>query len=198
MEANRTHLGIQRTAKTRHEPAPPEGEAASIQDAVKGFTDRVDYPLMVVTVVDHLGDLSGCLAGFVTQCSIQPPRFLVCISKVNHTYFVAEHVEAIALHLLGEDQTELASLFGEWSGDAICKFDRVEWHRGSSGAPVLDDCAAWLEGVVLDRFSVGDHEAFLMRPASGGSGSGGSGGTTGRILTLKGAPDFDPGHPAVP
>jgi flavin reductase (DIM6/NTAB) family NADH-FMN oxidoreductase RutF len=170
----------------------PGAEPASIGDAVNSFTDRVDYPLMVVTVADHLGDLSGCLAGFVTQCSIRPPRFLVCISKLNHTYFVAEQAKAIALHLLGEDQTELASLFGEWSGDAICKFDQVGWHRGSLGAPVLEGCAAWLEGLVLDRFSVGDHEAFLMRPASGGSG------TYDEILTLKSAPDFDAGHPAVP
>ena len=170
----------------------PEPEPASIGDAVTGFTDRLDHPLMVVTVADDQGDLSGCLAGFVTQCSIRPPRFLVCISKLNHTYFVAEQSKAIALHLLGESQTELASLFGERSGDAICKLDHIAWHRGSMGAPVLDDCAAWLEGVVLDRFSVGDHEAFLMRPASGGSGG------YDRILTLERAPDFDPGHPAVP
>jgi flavin reductase (DIM6/NTAB) family NADH-FMN oxidoreductase RutF len=170
----------------------PEAEAASVENAVRSFADRVDHPLMVVTVADDRGDLSGCLAGFVTQCSIRPPRYVVCISKLNHTYFVAEQAKAIALHLLGEDQTELASLFGERSGDAICKFDQVGWHRGSMGAPVLDDCAAWLEGGVLDRLSVGDHEAFLMRPASGGSG------TYDGILTLKGAPDFDPGHPAVP
>jgi flavin reductase (DIM6/NTAB) family NADH-FMN oxidoreductase RutF len=173
-------------------PTGSEVEPTPIGEAVNSFTDRVDHPLMVVTVADRLGSPSGCLAGFVTQCSIQPPRFLVCISKLNHTYFVAEQARYLALHLLGEDQTELASLFGEWSGDVICKFDRIGWHRGSKGAPLLNDCAAWLEGVVLDRFSVGDHEAFLMGPVSGGSGRSDG------ILTIKGAPDFDPGHPAVP
>ena len=44
-----------------------------IGEAVNTFTDRIDHPLMVVTVVDQLGNLSGCLAGFITQCSIQPP-----------------------------------------------------------------------------------------------------------------------------
>src|SRR5450755_4607140 len=97
----------------------PEAEPASIREAVTSFTDRVDDPLMVVTVAGDWGDLSGCLAGFVTQCRIRPPRFLVCISKLHHTYFVAEQAKAIALHLLGEDQTELASLFGERSGDAV-------------------------------------------------------------------------------
>ena len=41
------------------------------------FFDRVDYPLYVVTVRSPDGEMSGCLAGFVTQCSIDPPNFLV-------------------------------------------------------------------------------------------------------------------------
>jgi flavin reductase (DIM6/NTAB) family NADH-FMN oxidoreductase RutF len=170
----------------------PEQEAASIREAMDAFSDRTDHPLMVVTVVGRAGELSGCLVGFVTQCSIHPPRFLVCISKVNHTYFVAEQADAIALHLLGDRQTELASLFGEMSGDAVRRFDQCDWHRATTGAPVLDHCAVWLEGVVLDRFSVGDHEAFLMRPTAG------SRGTCGGLLTAHNAPDLNPGHPAIP
>ncbi len=169
-----------------------DSQPASIGDAVESFTGRVDYPLVVATVVGHQGDLSGCLAGFVTQCSIHPPHFLVCISNINHTYVVAQQATAIALHLLGEEQTDVASLFGERSGDSICKFDRVAWHPGGLGAPVLDDCAAWLEGDVLDRFGVGDHEAFLMRPQSGGSGR------HGRVLTLESGPHFHPAHPVAP
>ncbi len=55
------------------------------------FPDRVDYPYYVVTVRSPDAEMSGCLAGFVTQCSIDPPNFLVCISKVNHTLAVAQH-----------------------------------------------------------------------------------------------------------
>jgi flavin reductase (DIM6/NTAB) family NADH-FMN oxidoreductase RutF len=60
--------------------------------------------------------MSGCLAGFVTQCSISPPNFLVCISKVNHTLVVAQHSSGMGLHLLGADQVDLARLFGEETG----------------------------------------------------------------------------------
>ena len=37
------------------------------------FFDLIDYPYFVVTVRSPEADMSGCLAGFVTQCSIDPP-----------------------------------------------------------------------------------------------------------------------------
>lgn len=164
----------------------------SVGPAMEAFSDRSDYPLYVVTVATAEGENSGCLAGFVTQCSITPPRFLVCLSKLNHSFFVGEQATGIALHLLGDDQTELASLFAERTGDDYDKFEHCEWHRGVSAAPVLEHCAAWLEGSILDRFSVGDHEALLMSPVTGGAGH-----HTG-LLTLSNAPPFRPGHPGAP
>lgn len=159
--------------------------------AMEAFSSRTDYPLMVVTVAADADERSGCIAGFVTQCSIVPPRFLVCISKVNHTFAVAQGCRSMALHLLGRDQVALASLFGEQTGDSVDKFVHCRWSRGRTGAPVLENCAAWLEGGVLDRFEVGDHVAFLMHPVAGGAG------TEEGLLTYRSAPDLDPGHPAT-
>ena len=70
------------------------------------------------------------LAGFVTQASIDPVRFIVCISKINHTFGVAVRSTGLGLHLLGADQRATASLFGEQTGDVIDKFERVQWRRG--------------------------------------------------------------------
>jgi flavin reductase (DIM6/NTAB) family NADH-FMN oxidoreductase RutF len=169
----------------------PEGEAAAIAAGMAAFTDRVDYPLLVLTVGTPGHELSGCLVGFVTQCSIVPPRLLVCVSKVNHTFFASERSDGLALHLLGEGQTAMASLFGEESGDTVSKFDHCAWSRGAIGAPLLDDCAAWLECRVLDRFDTGDHRALLVRPVSGGPGNQPG------VLTYRNAPHFHPGHPAT-
>ena len=77
----------------------------------------VDYPYYVVTVRAPDAEMSGCLAGFVAQCSIDPPNFLVCISKVNHTFAVAEQRRAWGSTFSGSDQGELARLFGEETGD---------------------------------------------------------------------------------
>jgi flavin reductase (DIM6/NTAB) family NADH-FMN oxidoreductase RutF len=153
------------------------------------FLARVDYPFYVVTVQARDGALSGCLAGFVTQCSIEPPNFLVCVSKVNHTFGVAQRSSAMGLHLLGADQVELARRFAEETGDLVDKFAGLEWRPGPNGAPLLAESAVAVEGVILGHFSVGDHEAFLVRAT--GSVDGGHAG----LLTFRGAPPFRAGHP---
>lgn len=150
--------------------------------------EATDYPLYIVTAGTK-GDPSGCLAGFVTQASIDPVRFIICISKINHTFPIADRSEGLGLHLLGSDQMEMASLFGEQSGDVIDKFDRVGWLQGSTGVPVLSECAAWVEGRVIDRMDGGDHEAFLIAVVDGGSG------THAGQFRLSDAANFEAGHP---
>ena len=160
-------------------------------DAIGAFTETTDYPLLVITTAADGGECSGCLAGFVTQCSIDPPRFLVCISRVNHTFVVAQRARFLVLHLLGDQQTDLASQFGERTGDSVDKFADVRWHPGPEGVPVLDDCAAWILVEILARFDVGDHQAALTAPLDGGAGNQSG------LLTFNNAPSLDAGHPAT-
>ena len=39
------------------------------------------------------GDADACLVGFTSQCSIEPPRFAVFLSKANHTYELASRAD---------------------------------------------------------------------------------------------------------
>lgn len=159
-------------------------------DDLDPFFDLIDYPYYVVTVRAPDADMAGCLVGFATQCSIDPPNFLVCVSKENHTLAVAERSNCMGLHLLGEDQADLARLFGEETGDLVDKFASVDWRLGTSGAPLLVDAAVSMEGRILGHFSVGDHEAFVMRAqrAIAGPHPG--------LLTYRGGPSLRPAHPA--
>jgi flavin reductase (DIM6/NTAB) family NADH-FMN oxidoreductase RutF len=161
-----------------------------VERGIDAFTERTDYPLVVVTATSPNGECSGCLAGFLTQCSIEPPRFLVCISKVNHTFDVVTRSEVIALHLLGEDQHDVASLFGETTGDKVDKFAGIGWRAGPLGVPLLDECAAWLVVGIVRRVNAGDHVALMTYPIVGGPGSRPG------LLTLRSAPPLQAGHPA--
>ncbi len=157
--------------------------------AIDGLTATTNYPLYVATVSSSEAH-SGCLAGFVTQCSINPPRFIVCISKANHTNLVVDKQSSICLHLLGSGQQAMAELFGSLTGDDIDKFDHCEWTSGTTGVPVLSHCAAWMEGAIRQSFDVGDHIAHVIDPVDGGLGDQDG------LLTLKAAPNIDPGHPS--
>ena len=131
-----------------------------------GFPDLVadlEYPMAVVTCDDGRQH-SGCLVGFLSQCSIDPPRMMVWISETNHTHPVALSSDHLGVHLLSSAERDLAELFGSRTGDEVDKFSRCHWHRGAGGAPVLDDCARWFVGRVLEHRAHGDHTGFLLEP----------------------------------
>jgi len=103
----------------------------------------------------------GCLVGFATQCSIDPVRFLVCLSNKNRTYRLAREATHMALHVVPEDRPELAELFGGETADEVDKLGQVEHSQGPGGVPLIAGCP-YVAGAVRDRFDAGDHVAFLL------------------------------------
>ena len=132
--------------------------------AFNALMGALDYPMFIVTVVD--GDQrAGCLVGFAGQVSIQPPRFMACLSDKNRTYRVASGgAEHLAVHLVPAQAIELAELFGGQTGDEVDKFERAAWREGPHGVPVLDDCPNWFVGRILEQVVLGDHVGFLLEP----------------------------------
>ncbi|MFE2884070.1 flavin reductase family protein [Streptomyces sp. NPDC059272] len=155
------------------------------------FTDLLDPPMYVVTT-EADGERAGCLVGFGSQCSIEPARFMVWLSKANRTFRVAEHAERLTVHLLRRDQVHLARLFGGETGDRIDKFADVPWHPGPGGSPVLDEAPAWFVGRVESRIDGGDHVGFLLAPETVTNARD----DTVTPLALSDALDIDPGHAA--
>ena len=153
------------------------------------FLAGLDYPMFVVTAAGN-GERSGCLVGFATQASIDPPRMLVCISVANHTYPVALEARLLAVHVLDPEQKDLAELFGSETGDEVDKFERCRWRPGPDGVPLLEDCPRFMIGRVLSRHEFGDHVGHLLEPVDVEA----AGDTAG--ITLDDVNDIDPGHPA--
>ncbi|MFG2784721.1 flavin reductase family protein [Streptomyces prunicolor] len=158
------------------------------------FTDLLDYPMYVVTAEGD-GERAGCLVGFASQCSIEPARFMVWLSRANRTFRVAERAERLAVHLLRRDQDRLARLFGGETGDRTDKFTDVAWHRGPGGSLILDEAPAWFVGRVENRVDGGDHVGFLLAPEAA-EDPGGLAGDHTALLTLADTHDIAPGHPA--
>lgn len=156
------------------------------------FQELLDYPMYVVTAA--VGEeRAGCLVGFATQCSIDPPRFMVWLSVANHTYTVADRADHLAVHLLDRRRSALAALFGGETGDRTDKFARVAWQpRGPAGTPVLDGAAAWFIGRVLERTPAGDHVGFLLDVTEVGP----AGTDPAQVLAFRDARGIEAGHPA--
>ncbi len=173
---------------------PAEEFAPLSTEKYDEFVEGLDYPMFIVTTVatdgQHRGERAGCLVGFTTQASIDPPRFLVCLSDKNHTYRVAQGAELLAVHGLDSDEVDIAKLFGGETGDEVDKFAQCSWRPGPGGVPLLDECPRVLVGRVLRRDDWGDHVGFLVEPIEVESHEAGKG------LGFEQVDDLDPGHSA--
>jgi flavin reductase (DIM6/NTAB) family NADH-FMN oxidoreductase RutF len=149
-----------------------------------------DATMLVVTTQAN-GHSSGCLVGFSTQASIRPPRFLVGLSRANHTFGVASRADHLAVHVLSRRSMELAELFGGQTDDEVNKFDHCAWHSGPEGMPILDDAVGWLVGKTLDRIDFGDHVGYLLEPVAGWFSE-----RADDLVHLADVIGLDPGHDA--
>ena len=128
------------------------------------LTSQLDGPLVVVTVTNGRAR-GGCVVGFHSQCSIEPGRFAVWLSKANHTYRVALQAERFAVHFLTESDLEVAELFGTTTSDEVDKFAACAWQPGDGGVPLLAACPNRFVGrrvALLDEGS--DHVCVVLEP----------------------------------
>jgi flavin reductase (DIM6/NTAB) family NADH-FMN oxidoreductase RutF len=163
-----------------------------VERAFHELLGSLDFPMFVVTTAaSDDGERSGCLVGFATQCSIHPPRFLVCISQRNHTARVASRADFLAAHLVPRDQMAVANLFGEETGDEVDKFEGCSWSPGPGGVPLLDACPVRFVGRISERVPLGDHTGYLLIPEQAHGRA-----APGDHVRFLDVTDMDPGHPA--
>jgi flavin reductase (DIM6/NTAB) family NADH-FMN oxidoreductase RutF len=161
----------------------------TVTETFIALTGRLDYPMLLVTTAAE-GERAGCLVGFSTQCSIDPPRFIACLSDKNHTQRVASRADALAVHFLPPDAEALAELFGSQTGDEVDKFARCRWEPGALGVPIIGECRSWFVGRILERHTLGDHVAFVLEPIAAVDG-----GESERV-TFSDVKHLEPGHEA--
>lgn len=159
-------------------------------NAFEDLVALLDGPMFVVTT--SVGGLrAGCLVGFATQVSIEPPRFLVALSKRNRTFRIATQCSFLAVHVFDERSMDVVELFGGQTGDRIDKFSRCSWHRGAHDMPILDEAAGWFLGRIIERLDLGDHVGHLLEPIDGVAPH-----APDPLVSLFDVRDMEPGHQA--
>jgi flavin reductase (DIM6/NTAB) family NADH-FMN oxidoreductase RutF len=125
---------------------------------------RLDGSLVVVTAA--AGDQrAGCVVGFHTQCSIEPARYALWLSKANLTYRVALFATHVGVHFLTGEDRPLFELFGGTSGDRTEKFDLCDWAPGPGGTPLLTACPTRVVLEIESRWDDGsDHVCVTGAP----------------------------------
>ena len=158
-------------------------------DDFAALTDELDFAMFIVTAA--AGDRrAGCLVGFTTQCSMDPLRYLVCLSRRNHTTAVAVDATLLAVHVVTAGTRGLADLFGTNCGAAIDKFERCDWTAGPEGVPLLTGCPDRFIGRIRSTEDFGDHIGFVLDVVEVSAGA------PGKPVTFQELRGLEPGHSA--
>jgi flavin reductase (DIM6/NTAB) family NADH-FMN oxidoreductase RutF len=135
-------------------PAPftPEEYRAALGQFATGVT--------IVTARAADGRLLGLTANSFNSVSLTPPLVLWSLAPQSTSmpgFLAATHY---AINVLAADQRLLAERFAR---KGIDRFEGTPWHRGLTGAPVIDGAVAVFECSHRSQHDEGDHLIFVGR-----------------------------------
>ena len=99
------------------------------------------------------------ISGFLSV-SLEPPLVLISIGEELTSEALLKESAAFAVNFLRDDQSELSDRFAGRLG-AVDRLEGVPTQPSISGAPILQDCLAWLDCRVVQTVAAGDHVLYI-------------------------------------
>ena len=122
---------------------------------------RFPSGVTVVTVRDDQQYDHGMTVSAFCSLSLEPPLVLICIDKSASLHGVlaaGNTASRFAVNILEAGQEEIARRFAE---EYPNRFEGIGFTRGTTGAPILEDCLAVIECEVQSRHPAGDHTIVI-------------------------------------
>lgn len=137
-------------------------------EAAKKATLRmIPYGLYVLAAKNG-SEIGAGAINWVTQTSFAPPLVAMGVKKDSHLYSVLRESGQFALSFLGSGQKDLAFAFfkpTEVNGQQMNGYG-FETHQ--TGAPVMSDAPAFVEGRVVGEIDLGDHSCVVGEVTNAG------------------------------
>ena len=130
---------------------------------LRSFAARFPTGVAVITTRNRSGKPQGLTISAVTSLSLEPPLFLICLSKQSNTLAALRESGAFGINFLARSQAALSRLFASKSDD---KFADVDYREGALGNPLLNGAIAHGECSLQTIHDGGDHAIVLGRLAS--------------------------------
>ncbi len=112
-------------------------------------------------------ELQGMTANAIASLSLDPVMILICVEKQTHTHRVLDQGGVFTVNILTEHQEDVSRLFAKRAEPEIGTLRGQRFSLGTTGAPILEDCLAYLECRVSSVADGGDHSIFLGRVVDG-------------------------------
>jgi len=129
------------------------------RDSMAGLCSGV----AVVTARREDGSPCGLVATSVSSFSAAPPSLLVSIGHASRCHVALVECERFGVHLLRDDQAEVAKLFASLADD---KFSGLDW-RWDGDVPLVGGTLAYLRCRRSALFELYDHSILIGDLAGG-------------------------------
>ncbi|MEU4622096.1 flavin reductase family protein [Actinoplanes sp. NPDC023801] len=123
-----------------------------LRDAFGRFATGV----AVITAYED-GRPTGLTVNSLTSVSLDPPLLLWCLRRASQRRDVFAHAQHFGVNVLAADQRPAS----RWFAADRQPFDRVAWHAGHAGVPLLDGAIAHYVCRRAGDFDGGDHIIVL-------------------------------------
>lgn len=131
----------------------------------------IPYGLYVLTGETDDGRAAASTVNWVTQVSFDPPLVVVGVKAGSGPHNVIKQAGCFALNVLGKDQGATAYTFfkpAEREGETI---GGEPVRTGSTGAPIIESCPAYVECRLVETVEKGDHSIFVGEVVDAGVAS---------------------------
>ena len=119
----------------------------------------LSYGVYILSSVNE-GEYCVSTITWVSQASFEPPMISVCIKRNSASYEIVKKRGEFILHLLGDNQKELASTFFKPTNFENEKLNGQEFSLDND-LPLLKDIPAYIQCKVVEILENGDHPLFL-------------------------------------
>jgi flavin reductase (DIM6/NTAB) family NADH-FMN oxidoreductase RutF len=115
------------------------------------------------------GRVNGMINNTVFQITNAPLQIVLGMDKQHLTTDMIGESQVFSIMLLAPEQLPLVKVFGFQSGRQADKFAGRDWYGGTTGAPLLRECAGYFECRVNPQktLDVGTHLVFLAEVVAG-------------------------------
>lgn len=131
------------------------------EKAKKTALRMIPYGLYVLTSQTEDRTVAAATVNWVTQASFEPPLVVVGVKVGSGAHDIIKKSGSFALNVLGKDQAATATKFFKHVVRKDDKVAGVRFDMGSTGAPLLEGCPAYIECSLLLTLEKGDHSIFI-------------------------------------
>jgi flavin reductase (DIM6/NTAB) family NADH-FMN oxidoreductase RutF len=124
--------------------------------ARKTLLQRIPHGVYVVGVTNSSGP-TGFTATWVSQVSFDPSLVMIGVKKDSHAATAIKAGQVFSINFLNRKQKKIAETFFNPPPQDGNMLGGTPYHTGRTGAPLLDEAIGYLDCVVREITSPGDH-----------------------------------------